>query len=182
MKYFRLLDNVYYPDRWYLGDITPDDDNWKYIYGVKIDKHQVNKYLEVNIYQNGCPMDFTMSVGYLVPIVSEAIKQTLMFVDNLQFFPVNIAGIQYYIMVICAIINCIDESKSDFDRFTEEDMVIPEKIGRYRSFYKMKIDENKMEAKHIGRPAGFEIAIIVSEKVKIAIENINPLTARFKEV
>jgi hypothetical protein len=182
MEYFRLLDNINYPQRWYLGDIVPDDNNWKFTYANKVDEALLSNDLKVEVYKSGIPMDYTTTEAYVVPIVSVALKQALEFVKDVQFLPVKIEEKLYYIMVICSVIACLDESESEFEKYTENDLVGPDKAGDYKSFYKMKIDEKKVGVKNIFRLGGYDIAIIVSEKVKKEIENINSLTAKFKEV
>ena len=182
MTFFRLLDNINYPQRWYLGDIIPDSDNWKFTYANQVDEALLSNDLKVEIYKKGNSMDYTTTEAYVVPIVSASLKQALDFIEDVQFIPVQIEGQLYYIMVVCSVIDCVDESKSEFDKYTENDPVRPDKAGDYKSFYKMKIDEKKAGLKDIFRLDGYDIAIIVSEKVKNKIENINPLTAKFNAV
>ena len=182
MKYFRLLDNINYPQRWYLGDLVPDNNNWKFTYANKIDEALLASDLEVEIYKSGNSMDYTTTEGYVVPIVSVALRKALEFVKDVQFIPIQIEGQLYYIMVLCSVIYCVDESASEFEKYLENDSISADKTGDYKSFYRMKIDERKTRFKDMFRLGGYDIAIIVSEKVKNEIENINPLTATFKEV
>jgi len=182
MKYFRLLDNINYPQRWYLGDILPDENNWKFTYGSKVDELLLSKHMTVDVYENGNPMDYTTTEGYVVPVISKSLKRALEFANDIQFLPVIIEEIQYYIMVVVSLIDCVNESESEFDLYTKDDLVRPDKAGEYKSFYKIKIDEKKTNGKDIFRLKGYDIAIIISEKIKNIIESINPLTSKFIEV
>ncbi len=56
MKYYRLKDDIEYPNRWYLGDIL-DVDGWELLSSVP----KIDNKLDVELYQDGDEMDFTLS-------------------------------------------------------------------------------------------------------------------------
>jgi uncharacterized protein DUF1629 len=182
MKYYKLLDNIYYPQRWYLGDIVPDDDNWKFIYGHRIDETTLSPNLEVEVYVDGRSMDYTKTEAYGVPVVSERLMKALSFIDTLQFIPVIIKNVKYYVMVVCSLVDCVDESRSDFDRYEENNLVRPDKAGEYKCFYKLKIDAQRVGLNKIFRLKGYDIVIIVSEEIKHLIESASSSDAKFIEV
>jgi hypothetical protein len=79
MKYYRLIDDITFPGRWYLGEIVGID-NWALSSGEWISYLKLGK-LSLEIYQDGIPMDFTLNEAFVVAIVSEKVK------DRLQTFP-----------------------------------------------------------------------------------------------
>lgn len=182
MKYFKIMDNIQYPQRWYLGDIVPEQDNWVFSSRRKMDLKALPNDLKVEIYKEGNSMDYTTTEGYLIPVISSTLKKVLEFVKEIQLIPVKIKEGQYFIMVIYDTIDCIDEGRSRFEKYAEGDTIRPELIGSYKAFSPMKIDKERVVGKDIFRPKGYEVAIIVSEKVKEKIEAINPITAKFIEV
>ena len=101
MRYYRLLDDINYPERWYLGDITEDD--WLFTNGQKVDELQLGSNLCIALYQDGEPMDYTTNEAFSVPIVSQRIRTQLGDIHGLQFIHVKInakeVNSNYFIMV-----------------------------------------------------------------------------------
>ena len=88
MKYYRLLDDIYYPRRWYLGEIIGTDDNWQFTSGEII--NEVIHNLRVAVFKDGEPMDFTTNEAYSIPIVSQKVKNQFWGLKDLQFIPIHI--------------------------------------------------------------------------------------------
>jgi hypothetical protein len=182
MKYYELWDNINFYGRWYLGDIIPDTDNWKFTYGSKIDESTLNFDLSIEIYLDGKAMHYTTTEGYAVPIVSYELKKALDFIDDLQFIPVTIEYVKYYIMVVCSIVDCVDETRSEFDIYEKDDLVRPDKAGDYKSFYKLKIDETKAKNNKVFRLKRYDIVIVINEEIKNIIETICASSVKLIEV
>lgn len=183
MRYFRILDDINFTNRWYLGDVSHDD-NWIFTNGKPVSKDWDKLSLEV--YQDGDEMDFTLTEGYLVPIVSENFKKKVTDVKGIEFFPVSIHKKQiknkYYVMVVTQTADAVDESKSEFEKFEKDDAVRPDKAGEYRAFVKLVIDPPKAKGREIFRLKKFDIAIIVSEHLKKKITDDRLSGATFEEV
>jgi len=178
MNYYRLSDDINYPNRWYLGEINIDD-NWILTLGKPVDGIN-NKNLSVEIYKEGATLDYSVTEGYGVPIISEAFAECLNeFKNEVQIIPVSIAKIAkpYYILVITNIIDCVDEKKSDFKKFTSDNDIRPDRAGDYEAINILKIDNSKIQ-KDVFRLAKYNIVTIVSEKFKTKLENrkLNGLT------
>ena len=92
MKYYRLIDDVYYPNRWYLGDIVEIADCWQFVYGKTIDESLLKQKQHIKIYQEGDEIDYTTNGAYSIPIVSELIKNQLAGISALQFIPIAVEG------------------------------------------------------------------------------------------
>lgn len=172
MNFYRLKDDVEYPDRWYLGDIRGAD-NWDLLTIA----HEVNRKLEVDLYKDGNEMDFTLTEVYGVPIVSSRVEKLLRGISNIVFIPLiirnKICKYQYFAMVIPSIVDCVDEDNSEFHNFIVNDPVRPDKAGEYRAFKKLRLRSNGIHDIDLFRLKKFETALIVSERVKIILEKID---------
>jgi hypothetical protein len=186
MKYYELRDDTYSPLRWHLGDIIEVEDNWQFIYGNKIDETLLTKDLHVEIYQDGNPMDYTTNGAFSVPIVSERIKAQLGGVKDLQFIPITIEGkevdLKFFIMVVTSKLDCVNEELSEFGKFVEDDPIRPDLAGHYSWFTKLIVAPAKINGEDIFRIEKAAGNLIVSERVKIAMEDINATGVTFTEV
>jgi hypothetical protein len=171
MRYYRLLDDINYPDRWYLGEIEGPGSNWQFTDGMKLDQASV-KDLKLSVYQAGKPMYYTITEGYGVPIVSEKIRRQLEGFPRIQFIPVNIFGedvdMNYYIMVVITKLDCVNEELSVFGKFEENDLVGPDLVGQYSWFTKLIVDPNKRNKEEIFRINKAENYLVVSERIRHA--------------
>lgn len=151
--------------------------------GKSLDPEQY-KDLEVEIDQEGRSMDLTLTDGRLTPIVSERFVQCLSeFMDDVQLFPAKVPGTteKYYILVIKNAIDCVDEEKSDFEKFEPGNKIRPDLAGEYRAMRVIKVDPPRID-RHIFRIAKYEVAAIVSGKVKDRLESAQLRGVKFKPV
>ncbi|MBS1604553.1 MAG: hypothetical protein JST42_17950 [Bacteroidetes bacterium] len=170
MDYYRIFDDIRFPNRWYLGDINVPDP-WNLRMGKSLDQEQY-KNLEIEIDQEGRSMDLTLTDGRLVPIVSERFVQCLHeFMDEVQLFPVKVPGTteSYYILVIKNALDCVDEENSDFEKFEPGNDIRPDLAGQYSAMRVLKVDPARID-RHIFRIAKYEVAAIVSGEVKDRLE------------
>ncbi len=122
----------------------------------------------------------------MVPVIHVKVASMLseQSANDVQIIPVDIEGQpdQYLILVATRLIRCIDEKASRMvRRWTAEDGV-PEKVGQYRDVRGMRIDKAKVGNAKVFRPEGWEVALIVSEEIKDALERIGASGAKFEEV
>ena len=75
----------------------------------------------------------------------------------------------------------MDETRSEIMRWKHEDGR-PDKVGRYRMVGNLTIDPTRVRNRHIFRIDDWEIALIVSERLKIALEAIPELGVVFSPV
>jgi hypothetical protein len=171
MKYFELNDDINYPNRWYLGDIL-EVDNWE----ISTSKPVGVSNLQIEIVRDGNEMDFTFTEAYGVPIVSKKVKDALDSLPEITFVPVQIlnrdCNTEYFVLIISAAIDCVDDDSSEFQKFEENDPVRPDKAGEYRAFIKLRLNVKKIVDIDVFRLRKFEIAVIVSEQVKNSLEAI----------
>ena len=184
MKYYRLLDDIYYPQRWYLGEIIGTDDNWQFTSGKKI--NEVIHNLRVAVYKDGEPMDFTTNEAYSIPIVSQKVKNQFSGLKDLQFIPIHIdkkkVDTDFFIMVVTNIQNCVNEELSEFGKFIENDPIRPDKSGHYSWFTRLVINPTNILGIDIFRIEKAENYLVVSEKLKSGLEKVNVTGISFIEV
>ncbi|MFY0577628.1 imm11 family protein [Cystobacter fuscus] len=88
----------------------------------------------------------------------------------------------YFILNALRIIRCVDEARCEEIAFWEPRHGDPERVGHYRNVAGLKIDPTKVEDANIFRPWGWTVVLIVSERVKLAMEKEGLTGARFIEV
>lgn len=179
MKYFRLLEDMSLMDRWYLGKIQAIN-NWT------LYSDQLPELLSISLVKDGSEIDFTYTETYVVPIVSSKLRMLLAEVKNIRFVPVQPLGkecnFEYFVMIVDEIIDCIDEEKSHFEKFQNDDPIRPDMAGQYSAFFDMKIDEKKTNRLDIFRIKNFDMAIIVSENVVNVLNSKELIGLKFKPV
>ena len=166
MEYFKITDDIEYPNRWYLGDINVSD-MWQFSIGKPVDEKKL-KNLKVKFDEKGESMDFTLNDGEGVPIISQLFAECLReFMDDIQLLPLKVPGIseKYYIMVIKNAIECVDENLSVFEKFEVGNDIRPDLAGDYQDIEVLKVDTSRIN-RHIFRIAKYEVAAIVSGEVK----------------
>jgi len=183
MKYFDLVDEMTSIRRWHVGEIFLPDGSAP----VLVDGTRLNdpRRLRADIHHVGYVLDFCLT-SFGVPIATKAVANAITSIVglDLQCLPITISG-QSGMMVLNAlrVIRCIDERRSEFLKFTEDDPVRPDLAGRYRSLPKMVLDRGAIPADaHFFRIKDWEIALIVSEVVKNAMERVGCYGAEFVEL
>ncbi|MFN0292429.1 imm11 family protein [Pedobacter helvus] len=185
MNYYRILDDFEsIPDRWYLGKVSSGNeiDIWKYV-GIG-DVEVSHEDLWVDVKKGRTPIDFTFCDFDLL-VVNEKVKE-LLSPEEIQFIPIKINGNliidSYYLAVTKKGVDCVDESKSLFDKWKEDDSVRPDKAGEYKTIYKLMIDPEKIQGEHFFRIKKYDVAIIISEKLKQKMEEKHIKGIKFKKV
>jgi hypothetical protein len=174
MKYYKLIDDIEYPRRWYLDEIQ-DVDNWSFTKPESIIPHM--RY-EINVDPKGKEMHFCTTDAFVVPIVSSKLKDILSDIPGLAFFPVKMINmntvLQYFIMQIQNAYDCVDEQLSNFEKYKENDPVRPDKAGQYSGFVKLVVDTRKNYPSPIFRVKKANLLIIVNEVFKDKVESELP--------
>ena len=185
VRYFRLTDDINVPNRWYLGDVR-NADNWLLASGKALADPHAD--LKVEVYRHGDAMDFTLTEAYGIPIVSSKVKDGLADLPGVRFLPVTVVGTNllqsYFIVLIEYTVDCVDEDASEFETFSADDPVRPDKAGQYKAFFKLVVDKGKAKAagKPVFRLAKFEVAIIVNADVKGVLDAVGTRGAAMVEV
>lgn len=181
MKYFELNDDIYFPSRWYLGEVSGIN-NWGFLSGnVECSSSDV----VLNLVESGEALDFTFTETYRVPIVSQKLKGILQEVNGVEFMELNrFVGSHeiFYALIITNFKDCVDESRSQYEKYEDGNLIRPDKVGEYRSFFEMRLDATKIGNVQIFRLENYKTSIIVSEDLKEIIEKNNLCGVSFKDV
>jgi hypothetical protein len=176
---------VYVPHRWHL-DVPTDShgqqvDDRQFMYGTPV---HIMERLRFPIEIVGKPLDFTLA-GIGAPVVH--VRVASMFAElaseDVQLIPVDVEGQpeQYLLLVATRLIRCIDEQASRIQLWTHENG-IPDMVGKYFSVRDMRIDKAKVGGAQVFRCEGWMGPLIVSEKIKDALERMGATGTRFEEV
>ncbi|MCP3137272.1 imm11 family protein [Pyxidicoccus xibeiensis] len=182
-RFFRLFDDVYFPKRWHLGSPIDDQGNEADDFGYFNHGHEVKAPGRLRIQQDvrGRALDYSLA-GLNVPVVHARVAEvfTRLAPKEVQLLPVEIArqSDPYFILVVTRLIRCIDETATKFERWTPEDGV-PEKVGQYSSVWDLRIDKARVGDAHVFRPEDWEVVIIVSDEIRLALEHIQATGVKF---
>ena len=120
------------------------------------------------IKQPGRKLPFSFA-GFDVPILDATTTKLLAEVagTDAQFPPVSISGesSSYNILAATKTVSCVDESQSEFTRWTEADGR-PDKLGQYRMFTRLALAASAVPSEaELFRVAGWKQALVASEKL-----------------
>lgn len=185
MLFWQLEDDINYPERWYLDEIAGDNINkgynWQFLTGDGV----VDQRYILSLTRDGVEMDFTLTSAFVVPIVSDRLKNALSSVEGVRFFEITLERErqtfrQYYAMVTDKMIDCFDEEASVYQVFTPDDPVRPDRAGDYHSVLRLVVDPIKAAGHDIFRIKRYPTALIVSDRVKRILEKRGLSGLRFE--
>jgi hypothetical protein len=184
-KYFRVVDDLSIPNRWYLqGPFTKSGkevDPRNFTEGKKV---RAKRFLTIPLRRPGKPLGLTLA-DFDMPVASKDVGHLLenLAPQNIQRIPVEISSqpLGYEIINVTTTIKCVDEKESDIMWWIEADER-PDKIGQYRMITKLKIVPDLVQESQMFRVQGWEIALVISETVKVALEKRGVAGIRFEEV
>ncbi len=186
-RYFDLSDDMTIRGRWLLG--TPTDpqgreveDPWMFYRGQPLpDPGRLKLPIDVP----GSALDFSLA-AFAAPVVHARVASVFMEFapEAVQTLPVEIAGQteQFSILVVTRLIRCIDERASRYVEIWQPEDGRPEKVGQYRDVRGLRIDPSQAGDAKVFRTKDWSIALIVSEEIKSALEDIGATGTKFQEV
>ncbi len=182
MRYFKLFDDMTVANRWHLGLATGDDGSEPQLWdGLRL--HPV-PHLVVPVTHAGRVLDFSLT-SFAVPVATSEIAAEVARIagPDLQIVPIEIHGHPEMVALNAVrLIKCLDEASSEFMKWTKEDHRA-DLAGSYRQVTKLVLDADAVPPDaHFFRIKGWEIALIVSETVKHAMERVGCLGAEFIDV
>ncbi|MCK8497623.1 MULTISPECIES: imm11 family protein [Myxococcus] len=186
-RYFSLKENVQ-AGNWYLGDPQDEagaevEDIWEFTRGRP---GRLAGRLTFPVDEPGKRLDYTTAGVAMIPIVHVRVANIFaeLAPDDVQLVPVGVQGCpdQYVMLVVTKLVRCIDDKASREALVWKPEDERPEKLGQYRSVAGMRIDRTKAGAARVFRTWGWEIAVIISEDIKVALERAKVTGAKFEEV
>ncbi|MFP2908374.1 imm11 family protein [Pyxidicoccus sp. 3LFB2] len=185
-RYFDLTDNMRIRHRWHLR--APRDEQgqpvnpWQFFEGKKLEPQGTIRF-PVN--PTGQVLDFTLD-SFATPVVHQRVVELFEHqrIQDVQFIPVQVEGHDgpYFILNTLRTIRCIDDARSGEVRYFTADDEEPDRVGQYRVVSGMRIDPTKPGDAHIFRPWGWNVALIVSEDLKDAMEAVGITGPKFEAV
>lgn len=186
-RYFMLKTDVQ-AGNWYLGDPLNEageevDDIWEFSEGHPV--HPGGR-LTLPISEPGRRLDYTTAGAGWTPIVHVKVATLLaeMAPDDVQLIPVDVEDCpeQYVMLVVTKLIRCIDDQATEEVLYWKPEDERPDKLGKYRSVYGLRIDPTQVGGVKVFRPWGWTGVLIVSEDIKDALERAHVTGAEFEEV
>jgi hypothetical protein len=91
---------------------------------------------------------------------------------EVQFIPAEVEGQTdpWFILNILQVIRCIDDARCEEVLYWKPEDDRPDKLGGYRNVRGLKVDLEKIGEANVFRPWGWLVTLIVSERVKQALE------------
>jgi hypothetical protein len=186
-RYFDLSSDVYVRKRWYLDDPVDQSgkevDPWQFRQGRPL---SIEGRLRIPIFQQGRPLDFTTTPLGIAPIVEQRVANLLteLAPNDVQLFPVEVPSqhAPYFLVNTLRVIKCIDDARCEEVLYWLPEDERPEKTGTYRNVRGMRIDPTAVGDARIFRPWGWNVALIVSQDIKQAMERIGVTGAYFQDV
>lgn len=196
-RYFDLLDDMLVPGRWHLGEILlPDGLEPRLSAGIRFDPRadistsftgmdsQGHPLLSAEVSRPGRPLDYCIT-AFNRPIARASLANSIATVagSDIQCLPVRInKNEDFCVLNAVRVVRCIDENRSEFGKWSEQDQR-PDKLGKYKGVTRLRLDPRLIpEDAHFFRLKDWEVALIVSEQVKVAMERAGCLGAKFEEV
>lgn len=181
MRYFELTDDVHVPNRWHLGEVSSKDGNKP---RLRVGMPFPGGGLHTEAFRPGDALPFSLS-SFAVPIVGVSLSEAIVRVadGDVQRLPVEIYGSPgFEVLNVLRVVRCLDERRSEFVKWTAQDHRA-DLAGQYRMVTRLRLDPGAIPADaHAFRVEGWLIALIVSERVKDAMEAVGCLGARFAPV
>ena len=190
MNFFLMRPDLSSVGVWSLGDIR-NVNNWILIQPTPQYMEPGRHVLDVDV--NGVETDYSLA-GYAgVPILSEKAVRALAGIPEVDkpyvgvvFNPVEIVGqnvsCDYYAMIDEDLVECVDESRSEFEKFAFDDSIRPDLAGRYSYFLNLVIDSDRVRGRNIFRVYNYPGAIVVSEVFKNRFERAGVVGVLFSSV
>jgi len=187
IRYHELFFDSRIRQQWVLADPTDEHgeelDPWQFFSGHPI---ELAGRPRISLAAPGCALDFsftTLSIplvhGRLVPLF-----QGLGLQHQVQFIPVEVAGQAepYFIGNVLRVIPCIDDARCERVEYWKPEDGAPDRVGDYRLVRGLRIDPNQVGDADIFRPRGWSSVLLVSERLKQALEDQQVDGIRFTAV
>jgi hypothetical protein len=187
MKYYRLWDEMRTPDRWHLDG--PVDSRGQEIHPWQFKEGKPLALKDTPFFplmHPGPELEFTLT-AFTIPLIHDRVAgifEEMGLLHEVQLIPARVEGRSdpYFILNTLLSIRCIDDARCDEVIYWLPEDNRPEDTGQYRNVSGLKIDPAKVGSADIFRPWGWQVALIVSERLKTALENERVSGPMFIEV
>ena len=186
-RYFELWDDLHVAGRWHLSAPDVDEqgreiDPWQFKDGevVKLEAAPLLRMI-----RPGRALDFSLT-GLTVPLVHGRVVslfERLGFDQEVQFIPARVEGFTepYFLLNALRVLRCIDDARCEHVLYWLPEDNRPDKSGQYQNVRGLKVDPAKVGDSNIFRPWGWTVTLLVSERIKLALERAGITGTRFRE-
>ncbi|MFP2895992.1 imm11 family protein [Corallococcus sp. 4LFB] len=137
-------------------------------------------------FREGPQRSFSVANSGRTPIADEQVANVFrkLAPDDVQTFPIRIegAGKGFHVINATKRFSCVDKKNSREVQIYPSDGVAPERVGTYRAIHGLRIDRTKTAGAQVFRIQGYPSALIVSAKIKSALEEVGNLGVSFERV
>lgn len=170
MKYFRAVDDVGAPGRWFLGEVTDlQTGRALHLLGAVACS---SDHATVEITTVGRPLPFT-ETGFGVPIISTRLVGCFDGLsDQVQLVRLETpTSEEFFAVNVLARVACVDELRSGGVLKWGSTDGRADRLGQYRMITDLVLDEAKVpQGIHCFRVEGWSVALVVSETLKTRLE------------
>ena len=183
--YYKIIADFDVEDQWCLGDPKDAGGNsilpWKFTTGSLF---PANGKLFIPLFSRGQPLSVTIA-SFGMPVLRKDLVSVVEGLTNeCEYLPVEIEGQsdEYAIMNALVIKECVDEGRSLFKEYAENDPVRRDRSGKYKEFKKLVLERVAIGDSKIFRIKNSESDLIVSEVIKHALEKSGAYGVRYWQV
>ena len=182
-RFYDLSDQVdAVPDRWHLDWARLRDGTEPALSdGVRFESLERPV---IPVTHSGLVLDFSLT-SFGVPVATKVLADAVAAVarSDVQCVPVEIPGYGELVALnSLRIVRCIDDKRSEFIKWTKRDHRA-DLAGTYRQVTNLVLDRKAIPPDAaFFRLKGWEVALIVSEPVKMAMERAGCFGAKFTEI
>lgn len=202
MRYFRVEEDMSAILKWQLGGLFDNEgnelDSRDFTYGNKLMNNgkvvaslwndditiHATTPLSLMVSSLGPTLDVTYAAGELV-VVKSHIATCLESIapSSIELISVIVGNIyNMYIINVVDIVDCIDHTLSEIDYYPDNNDIRPELSGQPETVYKLRIDRCKAAGHDIFRIKEWEMAIVVSESIKMVLDHAHTTGIIYSEV
>lgn len=187
MRYHELFLDSRIREQWVLTEPSDEQgeeiDPWQFFDGHPIDMRGIPR---ISLATPGRALDFSFTT-LSIPIVHSRvipIFERLGLQQQIQLLPVEVVGQAgpYFIVNVLRVIPCIDDARCVRVEYWRPEDGAPDRVGDYRLVRGLRIDSHQAGDADIFRPKGWSSVLLVSDRLKQALEDHQVSGIRFTEV
>jgi hypothetical protein len=179
MRYFKVFDDVHIKRRWHLSTIKHGDTEPLLWSGIPFQGH-----LTTHIHHGDRPLDYCLT-SFAVPVAHHRLAEAMASIapNDIQRLPLDIPGHPgYEVINVIRMLDCLDEPRSKVELYPPG-YHRASLVGDYMIVEEPHMDQSRIPPDtHAFRVARWNIAFIVSEVMKDAMEKAGCKGATFRDV
>jgi hypothetical protein len=187
VRYHELFFDSRIREQWVLADPTDEHgeelEPWQFFSGHPV---ELTGTPRISLAAPGRGLDFSFTT-LSIPVVHGRIVpffEGLGLQQQLQLIPVEVVGQAepYFIVNVLHVIPCIDDARCEKVEYWKPEDGAPERVGDYRLVRGLRINPAQVREADIFRPRGWSSVLLVSERLKQALEDRQVDGIRFTAV